>query len=410
MAGAWPRTSSGVEAKHCSRCSVDWGGAGGWGLGRSVSSTGGGDTAIAFGAVHNGMVARTTAATSRTALGQRPVMAGSRRGLRRRDRPPNTPAVPQLQQRGTPADSTPRRATGLTGAPNPTHSAPRPTITDTTPAQLACRGTDTTSITKATVTHSIPQPTSAARDRRRRAAVPAASIPPRRQRRTRRRSARVRRRGDRTTPPMPPRPRLPPRTPPRVRSAFCGHEPFPRVRLSSAPPRSRRPQSASRATAGTAVIDNFAATLSVARAAVVSSAPATRADIVHATPQAETVAVSVDMLARAVKHAVPQSVTRSSTIDAVMAAAAARHRLAADGPAGTARKPATAVNTTAAMESTKHGSGSGWVRRRTTAATAAADAITAAVTALPTAPETMPDAQQRQPRQRRPPTDTRPHQ
>ena len=98
-----PRKSSGVEAKHCSRCSVDWGGAGGWGLGRSVSSTGGGDTAIALGAVHNGMVARTTAATSRTALGQRPVTAGSRRGLRRRDRPPNTPAVPQLQQRGTPA-------------------------------------------------------------------------------------------------------------------------------------------------------------------------------------------------------------------------------------------------------------------------------------------------------------------
>ena len=113
--------------------------------------------------------------------------------------------------------------------------------------------------------------------------------------------------------------------------------------------------------------------------------------MVHTTPQTETVAASVDRLAPAVKHAVPQSVTRSSTIDAVVAAAAARHRLAADGPAGTARKPPTAVNTTAAMESTKHGSGSRWVRRRTTAATAAADANTADVTALPNAPEATPE-------------------
>ena len=81
---------------------------------------------------------------------------------------------------------------------------------------------------------------------------------------------------------------------------------------------------------------------------------------------------------------------RSSTIDAVMAAAAARHRLAVAGPAGTARKPPTAVNTTADMASTKHGSRSGWVRRRTTAVTAAADAITAAMTALPAPPETIP--------------------
>ena len=96
-------------------------------------------------------------------------------------------------------------------------------------------------------------------------------------------------------------------------------------------------------------------------------------------------------MAIAVKHTVPQSVTRTSSIATAEAAAAARHRLGAPGPDGTARKPTAAVKMTAVMLNKQLGNRSERARHRTTAASPVKAAITAAVIVWPAAPLRTPD-------------------
>ena len=119
-------------------------------------------------------------------------------------------------------------------------------------------------------------------------------------------------------------------------------------------------------------MDNLAATPRAPRASTESAAPVVDTGNVQATPQAEAALVNAVNVARAVKQIAPQRVTRSSRIDVEHATAAASNELAVDGPPGTARKPATAANTTAMTLSVTQRIGSGWARRMATAPIAAA--------------------------------------
>ena len=123
-------------------------------------------------------------------------------------------------------------------------------------------------------------------------------------------------------------------------------------------------------------MDNLAATPRVPRDNTESAAPVVDTGNVQATPQAEAALVNAVNVASAVKQIAPQRVTRSSRTDVEHATAAASNELAVDGPPGTARKPATAANTTAMTLSVTQRIGSGWARRMATAPIAAAAAMT----------------------------------
>ena len=138
-------------------------------------------------------------------------------------------------------------------------------------------------------------------------------------------------------------------------------------------------------------MDNLAATPRVPRANTESAAPVVDTGNVQATPQAEAALVNAVNVASAVKQIAPQRVTRSSRTDVEHATAAASSELAVDGPSGTARKPATAANTTATMLSVTHRIGSGWARPIATAPIAAAAAMTPPVMTWPVACVTTPD-------------------
>ena len=131
-----------------------------------------------------------------------------------------------------------------------------------------------------------------------------------------------------------------------------------------------------------AAIDSLAARPSTARERTTSAAPAASTGTVQTTPTAAVTAASAAQVAIAVKHVVPQPVRRCRTIAVAKPAVAASNPLAADGPAGTARKPTTAAYTTAITLSATHGNGS-WARREATAPTAAAVATRAPVTMWP---------------------------
>src|SRR3954447_24802118 len=104
---------------------------------------------------------------------------------------------------------------------------------------------------------------------------------------------------------------------------------------------------------------NRAARPRVASDSTASAAPVVRMGNVTATPHTEAAHVNADSVARAVKQIAAQRMRRSRTVDTVNATATASSRLAIDGPPGTARKPATAANTTAMTLSVTQRAGSG---------------------------------------------------
>src|SRR5215213_6213593 len=98
-----------------------------------------------------------------------------------------------------------------------------------------------------------------------------------------------------------------------------------------------------------AAIDNRAAVPRMPRESAERVAPVVEMGSVQATPQAKAAPVKDVDVASAVRQIAPQRLTRSISVDIEQAAAAASNELAVDGPAGTARKPAAAANTTAVM-------------------------------------------------------------
>ena len=124
-----------------------------------------------------------------------------------------------------------------------------------------------------------------------------------------------------------------------------------------------------------AAMDNLADTPRAPRDSAESAAPVVATGNVQATPQANAALVKAVNVAKAVKQTAPQRVMRSSRIEIEHATAAASSELAVDGPAGTARNPAAAANTTAMTLSVMQRIGSGWARRMATAPIAAADAM-----------------------------------
>src|SRR4029077_722559 len=104
---SWPASAvsalAGGAATQRSCCSVGRGGAGGADLGSIESSTAGGVTPHAGGAVQNGKAARTPAMQILTIRVAWTIIAGSARGSTRRGHLPNTPTAPLQRARDTPA-------------------------------------------------------------------------------------------------------------------------------------------------------------------------------------------------------------------------------------------------------------------------------------------------------------------
>src|SRR4051812_49828191 len=94
-------------------------------------------------------------------------------------------------------------------------------------------------------------------------------------------------------------------------------------------------------------MDNLAAAPRAPTDSVESAAPIVETGNVQATPHADATLVNAVNVGKAVKQIAPQRVTRSSRTDVEHATAAASNALAGDGPAGTARKPGAAGETTA---------------------------------------------------------------
>jgi hypothetical protein len=124
-----------------------------------------------------------------------------------------------------------------------------------------------------------------------------------------------------------------------------------------------------------AAMDNLAAMARVPKDSAESAAPVVATGNVQATPQVDAALVKAVNVATAVKHTSPQPVRRSSRTEVEHATAAASNKLAVDGPAGTARKPAAAANTTAMTLAATQRIGSGWARRTATAPIAVAVAM-----------------------------------
>src|SRR3954468_317174 len=138
-------------------------------------------------------------------------------------------------------------------------------------------------------------------------------------------------------------------------------------------------------------MDNLAAAPRAPTDSVESAAPIVETGNVQATPHADATLVNAVNVAKAVKQIAPQRVTRSSRTDVEHATAAASNALAGDGPAGTARKPVAAENTTAMTPNVTQKIGSGCARRIATAPTADATAMPPLVITWPVAWVTMPD-------------------
>src|SRR5215212_8524249 len=107
-------------------------------------------------------------------------------------------------------------------------------------------------------------------------------------------------------------------------------------------------------------MDNRGARPRAPRDSAASVAPAVETGKDKATAPVDATLANAVNVACAVNQVAPLWPTRSSRIDIEQATAAASSELAADGPPGTARKPAAAANPTAMMLNVTPKVGSGW--------------------------------------------------